>query len=170
MWTTPRADWQVNEVVDATDMNAIGENLTALKSPPSVQVNLNESADYTTSATTFVDVDASRLSATLTTNGGDLLVTFCGTLYTSSATSINIGFDIAVDGIRHAGDDGAMLVTVNNVFAANASFVVWIPNLAAGSHTVKLQWKTNSGTAILWAGAGTVGADIHPQFSVREVS
>ena len=32
-WTTPKTDWTTGELVSAEDMNAVGENLAALKDP-----------------------------------------------------------------------------------------------------------------------------------------
>jgi hypothetical protein len=50
------------------------------------------------------------------------------------------------------------------------AFVYLKTSIAAGTHTINLQWKTNASTATLLAGAGTgTTRDIHPQFGIREV-
>ena len=157
-WTTPKT-WAVDELVTASDLNThIRDNLNALKVPPTDHYELNEGSDYTTSSTSFVDVDATNLALTITTTGGDVLVHFHG--YT-----VNQGyFDLAVDGSRAGGDDGCIRFTTGPV-----SFTRLITGLAAGEHVFKLQWKTVGAALTLYAGTGTAGYDLHPQFWVREI-
>lgn len=168
-WTPPYTQWEEGDIVAALDLNAIEENLQTLKSPPFALVNLNEAANYVSSSTTFVDVSAARLALTLVTSGGDVLVTFTGSV-TLSAVNAAAFFDLLVDGVRVAGDDGIFLVTASSSTTQNASFTYWLTGLVAGAHTIKLQWRVNAGSVTLWAGAGTASADMHPQFAAREVS
>ncbi|MDX1993704.1 MAG: hypothetical protein SF029_15050 [bacterium] len=169
-WTTPKTDWQEGDIVAASDMNALGTNLNALKTPPTALVTLNEAADFTTTSTTFTDVNTTRLSLTLATTGGAVLVTFAGSISLNVANSA-VYFDLLVNGSRIAGDDGILVVTAASVAATNASFTYWLTNLPAGTHTIRLQWKVPAGTTVtMWAGAGTALADLHPQFAAREVS
>jgi hypothetical protein len=169
-WTPPKTDWQDGQIVDAQDMNEIGANLAALKAPPFAVTNLDEAADYTTNSTTFVDVSAARLGHTLVTHGGPLLITFTGAVGATSAT-IGVYFDLWVDGVRVGGNDGIFAVSAAANATLNASFTYWITNLAAGTHTVRLQWRVSAAiTVTMWTGAGTANADVHPQFAVREVS
>lgn len=171
-YTTPKT-W-TNEPLVYSDLNThLRDNMEALKDPPSANYELNESSNYSTTSTSFVDIDATagKLSLTITTNGGDVLVGFHGAL--AHSVPDNIYFDIDVDGTRHAGDDGILGLAPYATFAggrASVSFVRLITGLAAGSHTFKLQWKTKTGTGTLLAGAGTSNGDTHPQFWVREVS
>jgi hypothetical protein len=166
-WTTPKT-WVNSEPLTAVDLNThLRDNLNALHAPPSAAYQLNETANYTTTSTTFVNVDNTdgKLSLTLTTTGGAVMIGFFGYAYASG----NTGFlDVELDGTRIGGDDG-LVVFYNNI--ATTSFVLLKTGLSAGSHTFKLQWKVaGGGTATLYAGAGTIGADVHPQFWVREVS
>lgn len=168
MWTTPKTDWQINEIVDAADMNAIGDNLAALKAPPSAQYT-RTSADYTTTSTSFVDVDATNLAHTITTTGGDVLIVFVAPV-TNSASASNVFFDVLLDGVRIGGTDGLIIQTVATaVYASVVCFAVLKTGLAAGSHTFKLQWKVGSGTGRIYAGSSAGALDI-AQFWVREVS
>lgn len=172
-WTDPNlVNWDVGDPITSADMKAyVRDNLLELKDPPSAEYTLNETSDYTTTSTTFVDVDSTNLALTINTNGGDVLVVFNGSFKCSQ--SMKISLDIEVDGTRHAGDDGLIQHGVYNSAAASQpsiSFVYLIKDLEAGSHTFKLQWKVNTGTGTLYAGAGTSGEDLHPQFWVREVS
>ena len=168
MWTTPKTNWQVNEIVDADDMNAIGDNLVALKAPPSAQY-IQSAADYTTTSTSFVDVDATNMAHTITTTGGDVLIG--GILPMTNTVSIaNVYFDVTVDGVRMGGTDGLVVQTVPTALHAYVvSFMLFKTGLSAGSHTFKLQWKVNSGTGRIYSGSSATALTI-AQFLVREVS
>ncbi len=159
-WTTPKTDWSTGELVAASDLNTIGENLAALR-------NLGKAA-YTTSedivadTRDFTHIDGDNLNLTITTAGGDVLVHFHGSIILARAYSVFL--DIEVDGARLGGDDGILkheLVGVSRyTHAANlVSFTRLIQNLSAGSHTFKLQWKETHSTT-LKGGA---------QFWVREI-
>jgi len=170
-WTSPRT-WVAGELVTAALMNAhVRDNLLILKDPVSDDYLTNEGSDYTTSSTSYVDVDATNLAFTLVTNGGPVVVAFTGVVSHSSTGDTE--FDVDMDGARLAGDDG--LTTVNTVTTgppktAGVSFAFLKSALSAASHIFKLQWRTEAATATLHAGAGTGGRDYHAQFWAREVS
>lgn len=168
IWSSPRS-WSTGELVSASLLNThLRDNLDFLKNPPTALYILNESSDYTTTSTSFVNVDATKLSLSITTAGGDVLIGFCGCILQSSAS---VFFDVDVDTVRSGGDDGLCVVSPSSAAQRfNASFFKLIQGLSAGVHTFKLQWKVNAGTATLFAGSGTANGDIHPQFFVREVS
>jgi hypothetical protein len=158
IWSSPRS-WSVGELVSASLLNShLRDNLEFLKGPPTALYILNESSDYTTTSTSFVNVDGTKLS----------LIGFCGCVLESAGT---LFFDVEVDAVRTGGDDGLCVVTPTTASQRlNASFFKLIQGLSAGVHTFKLQWKVTAGTATLLAGSGTSNGDIHPQFFVREVS
>jgi hypothetical protein len=167
-YTTPKT-WVTGELVTATEMNTyMRDNQNALKSPPTDSYVLNEGSDYTTTSTSFVDVDATNLALTITTTGGDVFVHFHGSV---NSNTYRIYFELDVDGSPHAGDDG-----ITHSFNSGGNdrmtitFTRLITGLSAGSHTIKLQWKSSSSTITLFAGAGTSNVDVHPQFWAREVS
>lgn len=175
-WATPVKDWSDNALVTAADLDTeIRDRMEFLKAPPTDYVRVDEGADYTTTSTTFVDVDSlgdPDLSLTIVTAGGDVLVGFSGA-FQHSSVAVRIALDVAVDGVRLGGDDG--LISGACAGSQNGylpmAFVAMVRGLSAGSHTFKLQWKTASATATLHAGAGTgTFGDTHPQFWVREVS
>lgn len=178
-WRNP-ITWQVNQLVTETDLNEqVRDNLSYLKervdTPSSAQILLNESSDYTTISTSYVDVDATKLALTITTRGNAVMVGFFGTVSAGTAVESIAYFDVAVDGVRVGGDDGLTLVARKNGSGGSlahdsVSFVLLIPTLSAGDHTFKLQWKISGSSMILRAGTGTTGLDVHPQFWVREVS
>lgn len=167
VYTAPKT-W-TNEPLTASDLNLyLRDNQEALKDPPFDHYISNEGSDYTTSSTTFVDVDAD-FSHTITTFGGDIFAIFCGTV-AGSGSGIDVYFDVDVDGSRTAGDDGIGLVRVSPTIRNIVSICYPIVGLSDASHTFKLQWKVSSGAATMYAGAGTSAADTHPVFMVREIS
>lgn len=172
-WTTPRT-WATDELVTATIMNTyIRDNQTELKNPPTDMINIDEGADYTTTSASFADVDSAGdpdLSLTITTSGGDVLIGFIGCISHSLSTG-QANFELDIDGSPAAGDDGIFAVRVGATTDRYlVSFPYLIQGLSAGSHTIKLQWKTNSGTITMYAGAGTSLLDVHPHMWFREVS
>lgn len=164
-WTQPKT-W-TSEPLTSGDLNThLRDNMEALKDPPGDSYVADESTNYSTTSTSFVDVDSTNLSFTITTNGGDVL--FHGH-WTASLTAGFAFYDIEVDGVRVGGDDGIVRHSTGSG-SETLSFTRLITGLSAGSHTFKMQWRTTSGTITMYAGAGTSNNDVHPQFWVREVS
>jgi hypothetical protein len=152
---------------------ALMDNMNALKFPPTALFTATGySSDISTTSTSFVDVDATNLALTIVTTGNgaagnaDIMIGFCGTLY--SSTSIRIYLRCLVDGVTIDADDGLLVSEGSGV--RPVSFMRLHPNIAAGSHTVKLSWKTSSGTAVLLSNVGTATRDCKFQFWTREVS
>ena len=165
--------WAVGEKVRATDLNEqIRDNVDYLLNRPGATQLVNEGSDYTTSSTTFADVDATDLSKTITTAGGDVLVLFVSSIGMST-TGCRAYLDIMVDGALVGGDDGLTVVGYGGDAREERHNVVvayLVTGLSAGSHTFKIQWKRRgSGTATMHAGAGTSDYDVHPFFLVKEV-
>ncbi len=165
-WTTPRT-WVAEELVTAAIMNAhVRDNLNALKSPVSQQVLRDNNANYTTTSTSFVDVDTTNLKITLVTQGGDVLVWFGGIAANSAVT--DACFTVQVDSTDAGLAEG--LTTKYGGTASHVSFVYLVTGLSASSHTFTLRWKTASaGTATLFCGSGAL-PDVPVIFGAREVS
>lgn len=169
-WVAPRT-WVTTETVTAAMMNSdVRDNANALKTPAHGVCSIDEASDFTTTSTSFVDVDGagSQLSMTITTGGGDVLVLFSGGIQVA-AGGVAIYLTVGVDGVDTPGDDG-ITSTFGGSSPQNLSFAYIIEGLAAGAHTFVLRWKTGGvATATLYAGAGTATKDLHPQFSVWEI-
>lgn len=172
-WTDPKT-W-TSEPLTSSDLNTqLRDNMEALKLPPTAHYDPQETADYTTTSTAFVDVDSTNLSLTITlgdVDDSDVMIGFHATV--NSNTDSRVYFDIDVDGTRLGNPDGIIFVQRNDTadaFDHMVSFVRLVTGLSAGSHTFTLQWKVSSGSATLHAGAGTANRDVIPQFWVREVS
>lgn len=172
-WTAPKT-WS-SEPLTSNDLNTYirdNQNDIRARQDNNVDYILDEASDYTTTSTSFVDVDATNLAITIETNGGDVLVGFAGGCANNSTT--NAGrqtyLNVAVDDTDYFDDDGALAVSRFYSSPGNASFVVLIEGLAAGTHTFKLRWKTFSGTtSTLYAGAGSSDNDTHHQFWAQEI-
>ena len=155
-WTTPKTDWATGELVTAEDMNAVGENLAQLGNVRSAVAVYTTTERISTASRTFVDVDSINLNLTITTTGGDVLVQFSGSVdHDHSALGY---YDVEVDGARLGGANG--IRTDKYVDGVVVTFSHLIQDLSAGSHTFKLQWRTNT---------GRLHIEPHSQFWVREI-
>lgn len=151
----------------------IRDNLNALKNPPtSVYIASNRSSDYSTTSTSFADVDGTNMALSITTTGdgaggnGDVVIALTGTVYSSG--SIRIYFRILEDGVALNADDG--LLVSEGSGTRPVGFFYLRANATPGAHTYKLQWKVSSGTGQLLANAGTSGRDCRAMFMIREMS
>lgn len=151
-WTIPKT-WESGDIVTAADLNThLRDNMLYLKSAN--QFALAESdQNYTTTTTTWADIDASNLSLDITTHGGVCLVTFTGALTYGSSLS-GAYLDFTVDGTRQGGTYGLtrLLMDGSNLNTTQPivwGFQWWLPSLAAGNHTLRAQWRqTSAGTQL----------------------
>src|SRR5689334_15175635 len=104
-WANAKENWIAGELVLATDMNLIGNDLNWLKTPPTANYLVNQGSDYTTTSTSFVNVDGTNLSLTITTAGGNVLIGFSGVVSNTTVGTVTY-LDVEIDGTRFAGDDG----------------------------------------------------------------
>lgn len=138
-WTTPRT-WVAGEVPTAAIMNAhVRDNLNALKDPPQA-VAQNWNTTITTTSTSFVNLTGADV--TVVTTGGRLMIGF-HTPHAASGGGTTY-FTITIDGVEVSGHaNGVALVTASGT--SQMSFVYLTAALAAGAHTVKIQWRVNDG-------------------------
>lgn len=157
--------WDVDQLVTAEELNEqIRDNISALKTPPTDTVELDEASDYTTNSASWVDVGAA-LSLTLTTTGGDVMVGFMGTLV--HTTGYRVYFNLEVDEADLVADDGICGLYVGTT-PVLASFVYLVRGLAAGEHVILLRWKVEGGQVTLRTGQAGSGSDVHSQFWAKE--
>ena len=164
-WTTPKT-WS-SEPLTSLDLNTyMRDNQNYLKDRLDNGAGsfVSGAALLTTTATEFVDVDADKLSLTLETHGGDVLIGFTGTVQSQLSSGASY-FNVAVDDVDYVADDGILR---DSAASANRhgpiSFVMLISGLNAGSHSFKLRWKT--------AYNNTSRIDVvnlHPQFWAKEI-
>ena len=164
-WTTPKT-WS-SEPLTSLDLNTyMRDNQTHLKDrlDNSAQKLVSGASELSTTSNEFVDVDADKLSLTLMTHGGDVLVGFTGTIKSRRNGRASF-FNLAVDGVNYIADDGIVRDTAHGELVhAPISFVVLVTDLAAGSHTFNLRWKTAAGNSTRMD-----IVDLHPQFWAKEI-
>ncbi len=166
--------WTPGQLVTAANLNEqIRDNVSALKNPNVDTYLTNESSDFTTTSTSFTDVDGAGAQFTLSFTlavAAQVLVGFFGNVVSASGTA-RVYLDISVDGTRVGLDDGLIgAVAPNNTIGQPVSAVWLIETLAAGAHTIILQWKVSGSTLTMFAGAGTANADVHSGFWIKEAN
>lgn len=163
-YTTPKT-WNTGDPLTAADMNTyVRDNVADLKKPAGGYYMLNEGSDYTTSSSSFVDVDSTDLNISADFSGqADIVVRFSATV----TGGTRVYFDIALDGVRQGGDDG-IVAFETSANGRGVNFFWRIPAPSAGTHAVKLQWKAAAASATMYAGAGTANYDVHGIFDVSE--
>lgn len=109
--------------------------------------------NYTTSSTSFANVDGTNMALTITTGARRVLIGFAGFVQ-SSAGNRTISFDVDLDGTRMGNKTyGYNALTVSSTWNGNAGFTILSDVLSAGSHTFTLMWRTEGDTATLFGSA-----------------
>jgi len=145
-WETPKT-W-ASEPLTSIDLNEqVRDNLNYLYDRVQVANDRHEpSGTYNTSSTSAVDVDATNLNLTITTTGGDVLVTCSGYGHNNNAGN-TIRLVVLVDSTDIY--LGCLVESDSNQQQHNPGFAMVISGLSAGSHTFDLQWFVNGGSGDL---------------------
>jgi hypothetical protein len=111
---------------------------------------VRNSGDYSTSSTSFVDIDTGNLVINMTTGDSWVLLLLLGSSY---ATGIQYEcFDFTIDGVRQGHDYGVQYVQPPYLQDLQ---IAWLTQVSAGSHTFRPQWRANGSTAYLRASTQT---------------
>lgn len=106
--------------------------------------------NYTTTSTSFVDVDSTNMALTITTGARRVMVGFVGSGGNQTVAKL-IMLDVAVDGTRQGGAFGLVNAGADasdTKDRQNLSFTYLTDVLSAASHTFKLQFRIyDTGTA-----------------------
>ena len=147
-WTSP-ATFIPGQIIAAADLNSqLRDNeLYLLAGRPVGYVVRQGSADYVTSSTSFVDVDAANAILTLTLNGSRALVIATGTM--EAPVGQDMYFDWIVDSTTRAGGSSGVSQSNNNNQRQQFTAIGFFNGLSAGVHTFKLQYRSASGAATL---------------------
>lgn len=118
--------------------------------------------NITTASTSFVALDATNFSLTITSKGNPLLLTHRGYVTNASVGAATF-FELYINGNPYGGGAGGIWAATHSTASAqlNASFTEII-NFSAGTYTIQLYWRASAGTS-------TYVASYYPQFSVREL-
>ncbi len=151
IWTAPRT-WATGEIVTAAIMNThLRDNLDYLKGQADAPLNAafaGSAAVPSTTSGTFGDVHANYV-ITVTTSGAPVLLGFSGT-WKSSSSGADCCLDVSIDSSRIGHSTYGLIYmqapTADQVLPFSHMRLL---NLAAGSHTFRLQWRVSTGTLSL---------------------
>lgn len=122
-------------------------------------------ADYTTTATSFTNVDSTRLSFRIECSGAPLQLSFHGTGY-NTVNSANAVFSVGIDGTTVGGASDGI---TSAIATANVPFAIdWVTIPIAGSHIVAAFFAAVSSTAGIVNKMTTIAGGA-PVLRVREV-
>lgn len=153
-WTVPKT-WS-SEPLTSTDMNTyIRDNQNYLKQHIELDsAYMTKLLSYSTTATSWVNVDATNLRDTITTTGGDVLATLFAYGRHNTGNPWDVRVTIDGDNVGHF----MRFENAGDYFGVSFAYV--FRGVSAGSHTFSLQYQMPSG--------GT-GWMYRPQFTVREL-
>lgn len=142
-WDNSIPTFSPEDVPDEADLNKFINNLNYLHDRDGVYfVQSDGVANYTTTSTTFVDL-GSPFSVTDTFKEGVVLALFRARLVTGT----NVRFTFNIDG-SIIGTSSAGIFNARSTLMQPVLLLRFIP-LTAGTHTIKVQWKVDSGTGTL---------------------
>jgi hypothetical protein len=99
----------------------------------------------TTTSTTFVDLAEMTITMTPAAASNRIRIVFNGA-FLSSANNGEVGIQIVVDGVAETNTVRNQQCGGANPRTLSLAVEKWT-TLSAASHTIKIQWKTNTGTA-----------------------
>lgn len=144
-WTDPRT-WATGELVTAALLNThLRDNLNYLLSPNNDFIKHVNGSDYTTSSTSFGDVDATNLRLSITSNGGLWIVGFSCACSRGTSSGLAITLD---DGGTNLGDANAGLATHDGNGTNSFASGIFVGTLAAGAHDIDLQFRALSASTV----------------------
>jgi hypothetical protein len=156
-WSAAKENWTTGDLVLATDLNLIGNDINWLKAPPAGTASL--SSLITMTSTTFAT--AGGLSVTFTTTGGRVLLGASLIASNNTVGSVCV-FTFSVDGV----DQGDATFGMNVLQQSTATYtypigLVFLTGaLSATSHTFNVRWRVTGGIGSMGAGS---------QFFAREI-
>ena len=153
-WTTPKT-W-TSEVLTSNDMNTyLSDNTQYLYDEITATLDKDIyrrlGGSYSTTSTSYVQIDAANLTSTITTTGGDVLISL-----TAAAAAIG-GTLLAQFEIDNSGTTRDVLrQTISTSETQNVSFTYTEFSLAPGTYTFTIRWKTSANTLqmpgfVLWS-------------------
>ncbi len=163
-WTSPKT-WS-SEPLTSSDLNTyVRDNQDYLKDrlDNSASTIVTGPTAPSTSSEAFVDIDSEKLSITLTTHGGDVLVGFTGTINSAHRTR-PVSMNLAVDGVLYFADNGITHVQMDANGSMPLCLVMLVTDLDAGAHTFRMRWKTHRTNT-----ASIEITSLHPQFWAKEI-
>lgn len=135
------------QLIDATLFNNILDNQRYLLERAAASQIYVAGSNYTTTSTSFVDVDATNLKITIAPASDRLLVLATARFYVKGNLTC---LDLAANSVR-AGDTNWGLAATSSTEAQTITVAGYWSGLTPGNnYDVTLQWKTSSGTAMIF--------------------
>lgn len=155
--------WAANEALTASGFNAyLRDALRHLAEPDREVINITTGTNYTTTSTSFVDVNTTDYQVDLTPSigGGQTCDILVGGMFalrcSGDATPAIIHFDLMVNGVSVSGANGIIFVegATNQIFPVTLNYLLQGQDNSAKA--IKLRWKTSDGarTATLYTQSG----------------
>ncbi len=143
-WTSP-STWAAGSVVSAVALNQqLRDNALYLLSRPHQMIKRTAGANYETTSTTFVPIDSTNLSISLTLSGSAVLVNFSGVTEVPSGGG-SAYYDLEVDGVRYSPTANGSLQAPFSGANAPLQLTLLITGLSVGAHTFRPVWRSVSG-------------------------
>ncbi len=168
-WTSPRT-WVATEVVTATLMNAhVRDNLNYLFTRPQAATALDINSQFSTTATTFANINSTAMALNVTPAGTRVLLGFTCVARQLAAADV-MYFTIYQNGTALYPDAVDGLIRTPGVAGYwPISFTVMATGLTSGTtYTYQVRWKTDN-TGIIYAGTAGAGINVIPNFWALEV-
>lgn len=137
------------------DADAAAQRATLGLRIPAIGRVVRTAADYASlSSTSFVNVDATNMSITLTTGARRVFISVGCTAAMGTSVPHSICLDVTIDGTRQGQTFGLQAIDATAIgVAVNLSFSYLSDVLSAGAHTFKLQYRVTGGVLIIYASA-----------------
>jgi hypothetical protein len=160
-WTAPKT-WAVNELVTASLMNThVRDNLNYLFARAYDVIILPNSANYTTTGTSFADIDGTNLAISQSLAGTKALLFFSGR-FNGAAGAILL--DFFVNGVQ-VGTSAGGIARVESGATDHFAIMSVAEGLTPGTNTFTVRWRMTAGTGTLYNAAGFP----HPVFIMLEI-
>lgn len=160
-WTTPKT-W-TSEVLSSANLNThLRDNLNYLFAPSTA--DFTTTANYSTTSTTFVDVNSTDFSLTIAPAGTEVWIFFRGSINSNTGTNAS-AMDLTKDGSSLSSETSGVVQFTSTTAIQVVSFVFRVTGLTpTTSYNFKLQWLTAANTLVLQ------GANTDNYFAVREMT
>lgn len=147
IYTTPRT-WVASELVTASILNThVRDNLDYLKARPVARVSDLDGTVTSTTSTSFVDMTGASVS--ITTSGSSRLLILAQGVWSGSLDFTTAYVAALIDGTNQGDATLGNLHNQMRIASMQTPWTIAFVTSAAvsdGAHTVKLQYRTNSGT------------------------
>lgn len=150
---TDMTDLDTDDLATAVDMDAIRGNLEYLLDPNSDAIKYTGGNKTLAVTGTWYDMDATNLKIDITSYGGPIYI-FAEFHWAHGNVGGKGQFDFEIDGANVGGSDGLYNQESRVAGNVNTCAMPYIAiGLAAGSHTIKLRFKTNAATLTVYGSA-----------------